>query len=64
LHAGAIAILEDGPHQAVEPVCFRIVQITRQAERVAANVYVALQHISALFGIADNADAGSWTGFG
>ena len=64
LHAAAIAILEDRPNESVEPLCLRIMQIARQAERVAADVYVLLQHVGALLGIADNADAGSRPCFG
>ena len=64
LSCGRDCDLGGSANELVEPVCLRIVQIARQAERVAADVYVLLQHVGALFGIADNADAGSRPCFG
>ena len=47
------------PDHAVEALGLRVVQVARQAERVAADVDVLLQHVGALLGIADDADAGA-----
>src|SRR6056297_110694 len=47
----------------MEALGFGIMQIAGQAERMAANVDVALQHIGTLLRIADDTDAGAGPGF-
>ena len=55
-----VAVSQNRTNPPVKAPSLIVMQVAGKAEGVAADIDIALQHISALLGIADDADAGTW----